>query len=50
MALAQLDMAREIVVVGFTVTIITLGALTVIFAAFGGKELVKRLLESLEEK
>jgi hypothetical protein len=49
-ALAELNIAREIVVIGFTVIFITLGILTVVLAMGGGKELVKRLLEPFEEE
>jgi hypothetical protein len=49
MALAELDLAREIVVIGFTVVMVTLGLLVVIMTAHGGKRYVEKFLETLEE-
>jgi hypothetical protein len=49
MALAELDIAREIVVIGFSVMIVTLGALTIVMTAIGGKTFVSKILEVLEE-
>jgi hypothetical protein len=49
MALTELDIAREIVVIGFSVTIVTLGILTIVLVAVGGRTFVRKLLESLEE-
>jgi Mechanosensitive ion channel, conserved TM helix len=43
MAVAELDIAREIVVIGFSVIFVTLGTLTVIVAIFGGREVMQRL-------
>ena len=50
MALTQLDVAREIVVIGFSTVIVTMGVVTVVFVARGGKGLVNRVLESIEER
>jgi hypothetical protein len=50
MALTELDIAREIVVIGFAAAMITLGALTIILTSLGGKPLVKKMLAGLEEK
>ena len=50
MALVELDIAREIVVTGFTVTIITLGALSVVVTAVGGKGFVRKVVAKLEEE
>jgi Mechanosensitive ion channel, conserved TM helix len=49
MALTELDIAKEIVVIGFGVTIVTLGVLTIVLTSLGGKKFVSKLLESLEE-
>jgi len=49
MALTELDIAREIVVIGFSVTIITLGALVIVLAVVGGKRMVSGILDTLEE-
>jgi hypothetical protein len=49
MALTELDIAREIVVIGFTVTIVTLGVLSIVLTTIGGKRFVSKILETLEE-
>jgi hypothetical protein len=49
MSLTELDIAREIVIIGFSVTIITFGSLTIVMTAMGGKRFVSRILETLEE-
>lgn len=49
MALTELDIAREIVIIGFSVTVITLGLLTIVIAAIGGKGFVSKMLETLDE-
>ena len=43
MALTQLAVAREIVIIGFTVVFVTLAALTVILVARSDKDLLRRL-------
>jgi hypothetical protein len=50
MALVELDIAREIVIIGFSVIIITLALLTIIIVLLGGKELVQKTVASLDEK
>jgi hypothetical protein len=50
MALTEIDIARQVVVIGFTVVIITLGILTVVLAGLSGKGVVAKMVESLEEK
>ena len=49
MALTELDIAREIVIIGFSVTIITLGVLAIVMTTIGGKRFVSKMLDSLEE-
>jgi hypothetical protein len=49
MALTELDIAREIVIIGFASIIITVGGLAIVFAALGGKDIVKKALKSLSE-
>lgn len=49
MALVEIDIAREIVIVGFSVTIVTLGALLIVMTSMGGKRLVSKVLDTLEE-
>jgi hypothetical protein len=50
MALVELNIAREIVIIGFATIFITLGLLTVVVAAVGGKNFIKKIIESLEEE
>jgi hypothetical protein len=50
MAIAQLDVARQIVLIGFTVTLATLSMLAIVFAFFGGRQFVRKLLEHLDEE
>ncbi|HET6271784.1 MAG TPA: hypothetical protein VFG32_02260 [Bacteroidota bacterium] len=49
MALTELDIAREIVIIGFSVTIVTLGILVIVMTSIGGKRFISRILETLEE-
>jgi len=49
MALTELDIAREIVIIGFSVTIITLGILAIVMTTIGGQRFVSKILETLEE-
>ena len=49
MALTGLDFAREIVVIGFSITIATLGCLSVVLAAVSGKSFIAKMLESPDE-
>ncbi len=44
MALVELDIAREIVIIGFATIFISLGLLMVVMAAAGGKEFIKKLI------
>lgn len=50
MALAELDIAREIVVIGFATIIITLGALIVVITARGGKIFINKILQTFDEE
>jgi Mechanosensitive ion channel, conserved TM helix len=50
MALVELDIAREIVIIGFATIFITLGLLTIVVAAVGGRNFLKKIGQSLEEK
>ncbi len=43
MAIAELNIAREIVVIAFATVFVTLGLLIVVFAYLGGKELVSQI-------
>jgi hypothetical protein len=49
MALTEIEVAKEIVLVGFSVTIVTLGALVIVMTSIGGKRFVSKILETLEE-
>ncbi|HEX9973688.1 MAG TPA: hypothetical protein VGD14_16565 [bacterium] len=50
MALVELNIARQIVIIGFSTIIITLGALTVVLTLVSGKDFVKKIQNSLEEE
>jgi hypothetical protein len=50
MALVELDIARVLVIIGFSVVIITLALLTIIIVSVGGKDLVSKIFASLDEK
>jgi hypothetical protein len=50
MALTVLDFARQVVIVGFTVSFATMGALVVVAAVAGGKEMFQRIFHWPEEK
>jgi len=49
-ALVELDVAREIVIIGFTTIFVTLGAISIVITAIGGKSFVEKIGNSLKEK
>jgi hypothetical protein len=49
-SLVELDVAREIVIIGFGTIFITLGAISVVITIVGGKNFLKRIENSLKEK
>ncbi len=49
MALVELDVAREIVLIGFATIFITLGILTIVITAIGGKEFIQKIQQSLDD-
>jgi hypothetical protein len=49
-ALVELDVAREIVIIGFSTIFITLGAISIVITAVGGKSFVDKIGDSLKEK
>jgi hypothetical protein len=49
MALVEIDLAKEIVIIGFATIFITLGALTIVITIVGGKSFVDKIKGSLEE-
>jgi hypothetical protein len=50
MALAQLNVARDIVIIGFATIFVTLGLIAVILTAFGGKTLFKKMQDNSGEQ
>jgi Mechanosensitive ion channel, conserved TM helix len=49
-AFVELDIAREIVIIGFSTIFITLGLMSVVITAIGGKQFIGKISESFEEK
>ena len=49
-SLVELNVAREIVIIGFGTIFVTLGAISVVISAVGGKTLLKRVEETLKEE
>lgn len=49
MALVELDIAREIVIIGFTTIIVTLSILTIVFTFRGGRDLAQKIFHVLDE-
>jgi Mechanosensitive ion channel, conserved TM helix len=49
-ALAELDVAREIVIIGFATIFITLGAIAIVITAISGKSFVEKIGNSIREK
>ncbi|MDO9579753.1 MAG: hypothetical protein Q7J06_04170 [Bacteroidales bacterium] len=49
-ALVELDVATEIVIIGFAAIFITIGAISVVLTAIGGKKFVEKIGSSLKEK
>lgn len=50
MALVELDLAKEIVVIGFSVIITTLGVLSVVIIAIGGRGMVKKVMAKFDNE
>jgi drug/metabolite transporter (DMT)-like permease len=50
MALVELDIARQVVIIGFATLFITLGAVTILIVASGGKDVLKKSDKPPEEK
>jgi hypothetical protein len=50
MALAEIDVAREVVIVGFGVAMVTLGALAVVMVSIGGKGFASQILDGGERE
>jgi hypothetical protein len=50
MALTELDVAREIVIIGFTTIIITFSALVIVITVRGGKSFANKILHTFDEE
>jgi hypothetical protein len=50
MALIELDIARQVVIIGFVTIFVTSGVLIIVLSFFGGKEFIRKIKESLKEK
>jgi len=50
MALVELDIAREIVIIGFATVFVTLGVIAVVLTAIGGKIFIRQLIEPSDKK
>lgn len=49
-ALVELDVAREIVIIGFATIIITISAISIVITAIGGKSFIEKIGDSIKEK
>jgi hypothetical protein len=49
-SLVELDLARQIVIIGFGTIFVTLGAIVIVFTAVGGQEFIRKLEESFKER
>lgn len=49
-AFVELDVASEIVIIGFATIFITIGAISIVLTAIGGKKFVEKIGNSLKEK
>lgn len=50
MALVEMDVAREVVIIGFATIFITLGLLTIVLTAVGGREFIGKIMKTFEEE
>jgi hypothetical protein len=50
MALVELDIARQVVIIGFVTIFVTSGILMIVVTVIGGKEFIRKIKKSLEEK
>jgi hypothetical protein len=48
-ALVELDVAREIIIIGFATIFITISAISIVITAIGGKSFVEKIGDSLKE-
>jgi hypothetical protein len=49
-AFVELDVARQIVTIGFATIIITIGAISIVITAIGGKNFIEKIGSSFKEK
>jgi Mechanosensitive ion channel, conserved TM helix len=49
-SLTELDVAREIVIIGFSTIFVSLGAITIVLTAVGGKGFLKKVEDSFKEE
>ncbi len=49
-SLVELDVAKEIIIIGFASIFITLGAITIVFAAVGGKNFLTKIENTFKEQ
>jgi hypothetical protein len=49
-ALTELDISREIVLIGFSTIFITLSAIAILFVVMGGKDFLKKVLKFTEDE
>ena len=49
-ALVELDVAREIVIIGFSTIFVTLGAISIVIVVIGGKRFISKIENSLKDK
>jgi hypothetical protein len=48
-SLVELDVAREIIIIGFATIFVTLGVIAVVLTAVGGKTFLKKIEDSFKE-
>ncbi len=49
-ALVELDVAREIVIIGFATIFITIGAISIVVTAIGGKSFIEKIGDSMRKE
>jgi hypothetical protein len=49
-SLVELDVAREIVIIGFATILITIGAISIVITAIGGKSFVEKIEKTFKNK
>jgi hypothetical protein len=49
-SLVELDVAREIIIIGFATIFVTLGAIAIVITAVGGRNFLKKIEDTLKEE